>query len=191
MSGNVQHREKPIPANDTKDPSSKFRDDISASLVANLVNRTYEVLHGPSRGAEDNECTIEQSGNLVKYMGNVHRHNALYGPPESSPGYTVENVITPKVSPDLPSRGKDEASPPTYPPESSGGCTVKDMVHPIVSTDLPSKGKDEASRGAKTKSKKEPKTKSAPTQKATHTQHRKKPHWRIIRRTHSPSRSLW
>ena len=153
MSGNAQHRKKTIPTNSTKDPSSKFRDDISPPLVANLVNRTYDVLHGPSRGAKDEECRIEQSGNLVNWMWNRHLHNALYASPESSPGYTVKDMITPKVSPDLPSRGKDETSPPNYPPG---------IIHRI--------------RGGapKTKSKKEPKTKSPPAQKAKHTQHRKK-----------------
>jgi hypothetical protein len=145
MSGNAQHRKKPIPTNNTKDPSSKFRDDISPPLVANLVNRTYDVLHGPSRGAKDEECTLEQSGNLVNWMWNLQSHKASDAPPESSSGYTVKDMINPKVSTDLPSRGKDEAFPPTYPPESSSGYTVKDMINPKVSTDLSSRGKDEAS----------------------------------------------
>ncbi len=79
----------------------------------------------------------------------------------------MKDMVHPKVSTDLPSRGKDEASPPTYPPgiihRIRGGARTTTPnqgsasdINRKVSTDLSSKGKDEASprtypKGSQTK----------------------------------------
>ena len=65
---------------------SKFRDDVSPTQVAHLVNRTFDALNwpSPSRGAKDEDCTLQDSANLVNWMVNVQAHKAYDAPPGST-----------------------------------------------------------------------------------------------------------
>jgi hypothetical protein len=67
-------------------PESELRDDISPTQVAHLVNMAFDVLNWPSplRGAKDEDCTLQESANLVHWMSNIQAHKAYDAPPGSS-----------------------------------------------------------------------------------------------------------
>jgi hypothetical protein len=48
---------------------------ISSTQVARLVNRTYDVFHGPSIGAKDKECSLQDSANLANWMLKLQSHD--------------------------------------------------------------------------------------------------------------------